>query len=131
MINLIILLVVLLLLYVGVVFLARRMKRKWSQADMQFFASNWKRIRALSDQRHAVLEADKLLDHVLKKRGFQGSLGEKMKKARSIFSNNNALWEAHKVRNKVAHELDYKLNGGEYSRAMNGFERAFRDLGLK
>lgn len=84
----------------------------------------------MADYKHAVMEGDKLLDQMLKKRGYEGSLGEKMKKARKIFSDNNGLWIAHKVRNKLAHELDYHLKDAEYSAAMKGFKTAFKDLGL-
>ena len=129
--NWIILLVVLVVLYLIVMIWSKSLKKRWSQADLKFFSNNWQRILHLADQKHAVIEADKLLDHMLKRRGFQGTLGDKLKKTQAVFTDRNAVWEAHKVRNKLAHELDYRLSESEHRRAINGFEKAFRDLGLK
>jgi hypothetical protein len=53
------------------------------------------------------MEADKLLDYTLSKRGFAGeTLAEKLKKAQRFLSheNYNQLWSGHKIRNQVAHE---------------------------
>lgn len=127
---LILVLLLLLLLYLGVMFLAGKMRRKWGKGDQKIFEEYWLKIGKMEDSKHAVMEADKLLDQMLKKRGYQGSLGDKLKKARPVFSDNNAIWEAHKLRNKIAHELNYNLKESDYRVAMNGFRKAFRDLGL-
>jgi len=127
---LIIILVVLVALYLGFSFVVNLMGRKWSVADKKFFLENWTRILNFSDQKHAVMEADKLLDVVLKKRGYQGSLGDKLKKHGKVFSDLNGLWTAHKLRNKLAHELDFRLSDVEAKQAIRTFKKAFEDLGL-
>ena len=71
------------ILLVVFVFLKSR-KRKFSEKDQKFFQEHWKQIelKAVSDPNHAILDADKLIDRALYLKGYQGSLGEKLKKAR-------------------------------------------------
>lgn len=60
----------------------------------------------------AVLEADKLVDVVLKKGGVRGeSIGERLRKIESLVNRSiyNDMWEAHKVRNQLAHEVGYHV----------------------
>lgn len=60
----------------------------------------------------AIIEADKTLDFALKKSSFQGkSMGERLKNAKKYYEKDfyNIVWEAHKIRNALVHEIDYKL----------------------
>ena len=54
-----------------------------------------------------VIELDKVLDKLLEYLGYQGSLGEMMKVYGPYFLDENAIWSAHKMRNKIVHELDF------------------------
>ncbi len=108
-------------------------KEDFSKSDSKFFLEQWRKIlgRAMTDPKHAILDADKLLDLVLKKKGYRGSLGEKLKKSGKLFSDLNGVWSAHKVRNKIAHELNFEVSEKESKRVLSQFARALRDLGLK
>lgn len=58
--------------------------------------------------RSLVIEADKLLDYCFKNRNLRGeSMGDRLKNAKNLFgkSHYNEIWQAHKVRNKLAHEV--------------------------
>ena len=58
-------------------------------------------------------DADKLLDFFLKSKRLKGeTLGERLKNAQKVFSREdyNALWNAHKLRNKIAHEIDFETS---------------------
>ena len=81
-----------------------------------------------SHPKQAVLDADKLLDYALKEHGFKGALGEKMKAAGPRFSDLNGVWNAHKLRNRLAHEM-MDLKRGEAQSALKNFKRALNDLG--
>lgn len=108
-------------------------KRKgFSSQELQYIRSHWIRIIDSfgSNVNSAVLDADKLLDYALSKKGFVGSVGEKMKKAGPRFSNLNGIWGAHKLRNRVAHELS-DIDRGEAKRALEQFKKALNDLGAK
>ncbi len=78
----------------------------------------------------AILNADKLLDHALKERGFAGNtMGERMKSAQRVWTNANHVWTAHKIRNQIAHEAVVKLNYDMTKRALAAFRQALKDLG--
>jgi len=78
----------------------------------------------------SVLNADKLMDKALMERGFKGSTtGERMKSASAIFNNRNGIWEAHKLRNKIAHEPDAYVTYDQARYALAEFRRALKDLG--
>ncbi|KXK12023.1 MAG: hypothetical protein UZ22_OP11002000139 [Microgenomates bacterium OLB23] len=64
-----------------------------------------------SDIRTALIQLDAILDAVLQQKRVRGNtLGERLKNARNLFdrSTYNAIWEAHKLRNKIVHEIDYQ-----------------------
>lgn len=77
-----------------------------------------------------VLNADKLLDQALIERGFKGkTMGERMKRAGTTFTNNNGVWAAHKLRNRIAHESDIKISYDETRYALAYIKKALKDLG--
>lgn len=78
----------------------------------------------------AILNADKLLDKALKELSVSGdTMGERMKSAKGRFSNNNAVWAAHKLRNQIAHEQNVSINYTNARRALASFKRALKDVG--
>lgn len=77
-----------------------------------------------------ILNADKLLDQALKERGFAGNtMGERMKSAKSIWTNANHVWAAHKIRNQIAHETEVALTYDTTKRALVAFKQALKDVG--
>lgn len=78
----------------------------------------------------ALLNADKLLDHALKERGFKGNtMGERMKSAQKNWSNANQTWTAHKLRNQIAHEAEVRVSLDMTRKALGAFKQALRDVG--
>ena len=108
-----------------------RRKGKWSASDIKFCKKSWQRIVSEKDIRHKVMEADKLLEHMLKRKGYTESLGETLKKQSALFSDINGLWYAHKMRNKIAHEMGYKVGPKDVKLAMRSFKKALKDIGMK
>ena len=85
-----------------------------------------------SDWRLAIIEADIYLDRLLNDRGAHGdTLGDKLKSMNeNDFPSLNIAWEAHKVRNRIAHDgQDYTLTQPEARRVLSYYEIVFRDLG--
>ena len=81
-------------------------------------------------QELAIINADKLLDQALRERGLAGeNMGERMKNAKSLFSNNDRTWAAHKLRNRIAHENTAKLNPVVMHKAMSAYKAALKDVG--
>lgn len=78
----------------------------------------------------AVIEADKMLDDLTVQQGFFGAtLGERLKNADdSVFRTLQDAWEAHKIRNRIAHEAGFHLTRREAQRAISMYERVFREF---
>ena len=73
---------------------------------------------------------DSLLNSVLQKMGFSGeTIGERLKQLKSdILPNIDQVWEAHKIRNNVVHDPDYKLTLDQAKQTVAIYEKALRDL---
>ncbi len=83
-----------------------------------------------SEYKLAVIEADSLLDETLERMGYGGeTLGERLKNITSdILPNLEQIWQAHKIRNNIVHDPDYRLNLDEARKALAIYEKAFTDL---
>lgn len=84
-----------------------------------------------ADWRLAIIEADIMLDELLTASGHHGtSVGEKLKSVeKSDFVTLDSAWEAHKVRNSIAHKgSDFPLNEREAKRAISLFEEVFKEF---
>lgn len=99
----------------------------------------WERVAELvssdrpNDWRQAVLEADVMLDAVLSSKGYQGEgIGERLRSvAREDLLSLNDAWEAHKVRNEIAHAgSDYILTQREARRTIDLFQNVFKEFGV-
>ncbi|PIR44723.1 MAG: hypothetical protein COV10_03475 [Candidatus Vogelbacteria bacterium CG10_big_fil_rev_8_21_14_0_10_51_16] len=79
----------------------------------------------------AIIEADKILDDITIREGFFGeTLGERLKNAdESIMRNLQDAWEAHKLRNRIAHESGFRLSRREAQHALGRYEKVFREFG--
>jgi hypothetical protein len=78
--------------------------------------------------RIGIMEADNVLLEVLAEKGYQGAgVGEKLKTA--SFKTVDLAWDAHKIRNRIAHEgSDFELTEREAKRAFMLYESVLRDL---
>jgi hypothetical protein len=97
----------------------------------------WKKVLAHlesqneSDWKLAVIECDIMLDDILDKLHLPGeTMGEKMKAVeKSDFTTIDNAWEAHKIRNQVAHEGgDYVLNQHEARRVVALYQTVFEEF---
>ncbi len=100
--------------------------RAWQGIKRHFFAGDEANLKL------ALLEADKVLNETLRLSGFQGeTLGDRLKKVtEEELPNIQEVWEAHKLRNRLVHETDFKLNRDTAERALTIYEEAFKNLGL-
>ena len=81
----------------------------------------------------AILEADNILDEVLEAQGYVGeTVAEKLKAmSRTKIASYDALWDAHKLRNEIAHggAIDMELSQKTARDTISKFENAFKELG--
>ncbi len=102
------------------------------------FQKHWDRVvdMAMSEdeviRRHAIIEADILLDEVLLSLGYEGlTMAAKLQQIRSgDISSIESAWEAHKVRNRIAHEgSSFVLNKNITNQTLALYERVFKETG--
>ena len=79
----------------------------------------------------AIIQGDKLLDKALCEMGVQGrTMGDRLKKVgKEKFSELNAVWHAHKLRNQIAHESDFQPEYRQAQHALATYKQALKDLG--
>ena len=104
--------------------------------DFEKFKEGWEGILGHinspgeSDWKLAIIEADKLADDLLIQKGYKGdSMAERLTSVekgelRSI----NLLWEAHKIRNRIAHKTGFKLSHSEATRALSYYKESLEEL---
>lgn len=79
----------------------------------------------------AIIEADALLDDIMKGIGYKGeTLAERLKSIEpSDFENLQNVWAAHKIRNRLVHEPGkVKLSRGDAKSAVEKYEKALKEL---
>jgi len=111
-----------------VVVVRRLCGRRLPSAAKKKFLMQWESLGGIDDVARRVLEADSILDKALSALGYEGSLGEKFKKAGPRFSDLNAVWSAHKLRNQIAHEPGMHVPKEDSDRAVSRLRHAFDDL---
>ncbi len=101
------------------------LNQKWLKVQEHINSNN------PSDWRLAILEADIMLGDILEKMGYQGdSIGDKLKGIeKSDFVTLDLAWEAHKVRNQIAHEgTEFNLNDREARRIVELYKKVFEEF---
>lgn len=121
----------------GVIVLAllnRFAPRRTGSLNQEYFRASWNellaRVKTPEGMMLAVIDADKLLDEALKRRHLRGrTMGERLVAAQRLISDNDAVWYAHKLRNRLVHEPNVRLKKKEARDALEGFKQGLRDLG--
>ena len=85
-----------------------------------------------NDWRLAILEADIVLGEMLDKLGYRGEgIGEQLKSVdKSDFMTIDDAWEAHKIRNSIAHEgATFLITEREAKRVIGLYKKVFEEHG--
>lgn len=125
------------LIFAGILFAVIALtKRGPRQLNVDWYRSEWMKIEGQLQQsdehmlQMAVLNADKLLDKALQERAIGGeNMGARMKQMQGKWTDANAVWSAHKLRNRIAHESNVKVDRSSARRALAGFKRGLKDMG--
>ncbi len=98
---------------------------KWEKVLVHLNSTNQ------ADWRQAIIEADIMLEELLRVSGYHGdSVGEMLKSVEpSDFLSLDSAWNAHKVRNRIAHDgSDFELNEREAKVTIAEFETVFKEF---
>ncbi|HSX43476.1 MAG TPA: hypothetical protein VLF59_05320 [Candidatus Saccharimonadales bacterium] len=123
--------IVLLVLVLGSGFLLRRRPKGLNR---EYYQERWMELQKLCKDKStwplAVIDADKLLDDALKRRKYRGkTMGERLVSAQRDIKDNDGVWYGHKLRNKLVHESNIRLNEKEVKQALLGLRAGLKDLG--
>ena len=134
----VILILALLLLYF--IYLTTPQKKENSRSrvriDTATVSTKWTEIQEMvkvggpANFKQSIMEADKLVDLVLKSKVTGQTMAERLKNSRNLFSKEtyNTLWTAHKIRNKIAHEADFDGLSSDAQLSIRYFEKALKEL---
>src|SRR5687768_5138163 len=122
---------VLLIMIAAFIVLVIRLPRRPKQSQ---FVSKWRELQKLLKNKDtwplAIINADSLLDDAMKRLKISGkTMGERLVSAERLLTDNDAVWHAHKLRNKLVHEEPVKLSEQDVKNALIGFGQALKDLG--
>lgn len=123
--------------------------KKTAKAKLLDLNSRFK-LNDVNALKMALMDADKLLDYVLTQYGVSGEtlgdrlknaekliVGEKIKKGQKVsqtewnkYKKNkelyNKIWEAHKLRNKLAHELNFEVKNKDLKTSYTSLKRGIK-----
>lgn len=114
--------------------ISRLARKRPKTLNQEYFQQQWMellaRVKTPEGMMLAIIDADKLLDVALKKHHFKGkTMGERLVSAQRMISDNDAVWYAHKLRNRLVHEPHVRLKKSEAKTALAGFRQGLKDLG--
>lgn len=99
-----------------------QIKRQWGEIEQ--IAS-----QSRMGQKMAIVEADKLLDGVLKSMSMPGTtLGERLKFACYKYPDLKKVWFAHRLRNQVVHEATFEIGDRDARSAVAEYKKALKTL---
>jgi len=110
---------------------------EFNRQQAEEIGNRWREIEDLinlggiSQIKQALIDADKLIDYVLKKKNISGNtLGERLKNSENLFSREvyNNLWSAHKLRNTLAHDVEQEVFHWQIKQSMKFFKNALNEL---
>lgn len=114
----------------------RLLPRRRKKLNQTKYTERWKALQGHCASRktwpQAIIEADNLLDEVLKRSHFKGkTTGERLVAAQRALSENETVWHGHKLRNRISQkDIDVRtLKKKDMVIALSGFRQALRDLG--
>ncbi len=114
---------------------AKNSKRAASNLNKALIAERWRGIQmsagsGASGLKNSLNDADKLFDYTMKQLGYPGeTMAERLKVAQTKLSDRESVWRAHKLRNSLAHDMDFDLVPSQVRGALAAFERGLKDLG--
>ena len=125
------------LIFGGLLFVVIALTKKGpKQLDVDYYRRKWleieQKLRREDDGsiHLAVMNADKLLDKALQDRGVVATnMGDRMKKLQTTWSDANAVWTAHKLRNRITHDTDVRVEYSQARQALAAFKQALKDVG--
>jgi hypothetical protein len=97
------------------------------------FQTQWKELQQYCAHKEtwstALIRADDLLDMALKRRRYKGTnMGERLVAAQRVFTDNDAVWMAHKLSSKLRTHPKARLQEKDVKLALISVRQGLKDL---
>jgi len=115
--------IIILILLVGV-FLTFRFsgKKQLTKGQRNYYRKEIQKVSTLPSSSERIMRYDMIMYHILKDYGYSGTVGDQLKAKPRMMKNLNAIWSLHKLRNKLAHDMD-TVSAGLLERKAQEFEK--------
>lgn len=83
-------------------------KKKLTKKEITYYKTLSKEVSIKSiSNKEKIITFDKIYHDILKKSGYKWTFWEILKKKPIIIQDLNSIWELHKLRNKLVHEVEF------------------------
>lgn len=93
--------------------IAKYSKESLSKEDRKELKKNFTEAKKIKSEREKMIFYDKIMHNILLKLWYKWTFWEILKQKPIQIENLNKVWELHKIRNKLVHELDFKVENFE------------------
>ncbi len=110
----------------------------WQAYGLKEINKRWKRITkkveggSEQELKLAVIDADDLLYQIMDEKGYEGETFEQLLEGvgRKIVANQEEVLYAHKLRNSIVYDVDYKLDVKIAQKALTDYENAIKSIAI-
>ncbi len=129
--------VVVTLLGIGIYRMMRLLRRpELHGTSREQILKRWEQVELTAAQgvmgsKLAIIEADKLLDQVLRSMAMPGTtLGERLKSTAYRYPNIRKVWSAHRLRNQLVHDTSFEMASRQARQALDEYKDALKVLNV-
>ncbi|MDD5377281.1 MAG: hypothetical protein PHH16_04150 [Candidatus Gracilibacteria bacterium] len=115
--------IIITILLVGVFLIFRFSSKKQLKKDKKsYYEKEVRKVSNLPSPTERIMRYDMIMHHILKDYGYSGTVGDQLKAKPRMIHNLDAIWNLHKLRNKLAHSMD-TISEGLLERKAQEFEK--------
>jgi len=106
------------------VYFSKKLMKKWIKIEGRL------KLGSDAELKLAVIEADKFFDDTIKRMSFPGKdMGDRLKRINfTQIANIDDIWRAHKTRNNIVHDVNYKLTSVEAEEVVGIYKKTLEEL---
>ncbi|MBI4086142.1 MAG: hypothetical protein HY433_02800 [Candidatus Liptonbacteria bacterium] len=100
-------------------------KERWEEIAKKTESGSFEPLRI------AIVDADKLADDILRRMGLGGKhIADRLEQlSQDDFTSLERLWRAHRVRNQLVHEPDFRISADEGAKTLKDYEAFLKETG--
>lgn len=101
-------------------------KERWEQIENRIHSGSFHELRL------SIIEADTLIEDILKNQGLEGdNLAELLSHASlQGFLGVDKLWQVHKIRNRIVHDASFDISAGEAETVLKTYKEVLEKWGV-